>query len=199
MSWVQSAQGLRLDPIANGSPEALVVLLHDVGDSAATLTPIAARWATAVPTTAFIALEGIEQLDPPSCSLPRPTMYAREGVTGSTVLDRAPRHLVAQLEQQLRSVNRLVEPVSVPVEHAGELVGVGQRIGSVLKADSKVSAAYRYDEHQEVSIGHDEPTQPAAIEVAALGCTFQQRRVHEQLFVFVRLRRGGVFQSWPLM
>jgi len=102
MSWVQSAQGLRLDPIANGSPEALVVLLHDVGDSAATLTPIAARWATAVPTTAFIALEGIEQLDPPSCSLPRPTMYAREGVTGSTVLDRAPRHLVAQLEQQLR-------------------------------------------------------------------------------------------------
>jgi len=32
------------------------------------------------------------------------------------------------------------------VEHAGELVGVGQRIGSVLKADRKVSAADRYDE-----------------------------------------------------
>jgi len=102
MSWVQFAHGLELDPIATGLPEARVVLLHDVGDSAATLTPIAARWATAVPTTAFIALEGIEQLDPPSCSLSRPAMPDLKVDAGSTGLDRAARHLVPQLEHLLR-------------------------------------------------------------------------------------------------
>src|SRR5215471_12787746 len=90
----------------------------------------------------------------------------------------------------------LIREAPLLVEHAGELVDVGQRVGSALKADRKVSAADRYDELQEVSIGHGEPTQPAAIDVAALGCQFQQRRVHHQLFVFVRLRRGCVFQSW---
>jgi len=102
MSWVQFAHGLQLDPIATILPEALVVLLHDVGDSAATLTPVAARWARAVPTTAFIALEGIDQLDLPSCGLPRPTMPDREVAAESTALDRAARHLVPLLDQQLR-------------------------------------------------------------------------------------------------
>ena len=32
------------------------------------------------------------------------------------------------------------------VEHAGELVDVGKRIGPVLKADRKVSAVDRYDQ-----------------------------------------------------
>jgi pimeloyl-ACP methyl ester carboxylesterase len=96
MTWVQFSHGLRLDPIAKGSPEALVVLLHDVGDSAATLIPVAARWATSVPTTAFIALEGIEQPDP------RQTMPHLDVAAGSTALDRAARHLEPQLEQQLR-------------------------------------------------------------------------------------------------
>jgi pimeloyl-ACP methyl ester carboxylesterase len=102
MTWVQFSPGLRLDPVAKGSPEALVVLLHDVGDSAATLIPVAARWATTVPTTALIALEGIEQLDPPSCGLPRHTMPDLDVAAGSTGLARAARHLEAQLEQQLR-------------------------------------------------------------------------------------------------
>ena len=102
MSGVQFAPGLRLDPVAKGSPEALVALLHDVGESAAALTPFAARWATAVPTTAFIALDGIEQLDLPSRGLLGPTTPDHEVATGSTVLDRAARHLVPQLEQQLR-------------------------------------------------------------------------------------------------
>ena len=52
MTWMQFSHGLRLDPIAKGSPEALVVLLYELGASAATLPPIAARWATAVPTFA---------------------------------------------------------------------------------------------------------------------------------------------------
>jgi hypothetical protein len=58
MPWMQSSHGFRLDPIAKGSPEALVILLHEFGVSAA--MPVAARWAASVPTTAFIALEGIE-------------------------------------------------------------------------------------------------------------------------------------------
>jgi predicted esterase len=99
MTWMQFPHGLRLDPIAKESPEALVVVLHDVGDSAATLTPIAARWAATVPTTAFIALDGIERLDPSSGDLPRHTVASSD----PTVLDRAAGHLVPLLEQQLRA------------------------------------------------------------------------------------------------
>lgn len=99
MTWMPFPHGLRLDPIAKGSPEALVVLLHDVGESAATLTAVAARWATAVPTTAFTALDGIERLDPSSRGLPEHTSANPD----STVLDRATRHLVPLLEQQLRA------------------------------------------------------------------------------------------------
>jgi hypothetical protein len=91
MTWVQFGDGLRLDPVAKRSPEALVALLHDVGDFAATLTPVAARWAVAVPTTSFIALEGIEQR---AEAMP-------PGAAGSPDLDRAVRHLVPRLEQQL--------------------------------------------------------------------------------------------------
>ena len=99
MTWMQFPHGLRLDPIAKGSPEALVVLLHDVGGSAATLTPIAARWATTVPTTAFAALDGIERFDPSSADLPQHAIAGAD----PTVLDRAARHLVPLLEQQLRA------------------------------------------------------------------------------------------------
>lgn len=102
MTWVQFPHGFRLDPIAKGSPEALVVLLHNIGDFAAMLTPVAARWATTVPTTAFVALEGIEQFDPPSRGLPRHTMPDLDVAAGSTALDRAARHLKPRLEQQLR-------------------------------------------------------------------------------------------------
>jgi hypothetical protein len=62
MTWMRFSHGLRLDPVAKGSPEALVVLLPDLGAAAAML-PVAARWATTVPTTAFIALDGGEPLD----------------------------------------------------------------------------------------------------------------------------------------
>lgn len=103
MSWIQFSHGLRRDPIAKGSPEALVVLLHDVGDSAATLTPIAARWATAVPTTAFIVLDGIEQLDLPACGPPPHTILDLDAAAEPTELDRATQHLNPLLKHQLRS------------------------------------------------------------------------------------------------
>jgi predicted esterase len=110
MSWVRFAHGFRLDPIAKGSPEALVVLLHDAGAGAATFTPVADRWAAAVPTTAFIAFDGIDHRDPP------------DAADAPIVLDRASRHLEPLLEHALCSrrldASRLV---LVGFRHGGSL------------------------------------------------------------------------------
>ena len=46
-----------LEPLAKGPPEALVVLLLDLGSCRKILCPVAARWATAVPGAAFLALD----------------------------------------------------------------------------------------------------------------------------------------------
>jgi hypothetical protein len=92
MSWKQFSHGFRLDPIDKGPPEALVVLLHALGATAATLTSVSTHWAAAVPTTSFAALNGTEQLDPPSYSSLKPK-----------VLDSAARHLKPLVEQQLRT------------------------------------------------------------------------------------------------
>jgi predicted esterase len=103
MTWTQFSHGLRLDPIIKGSPEALVILLHDLGRSGATLTPVAARWATTVPTTAFIALDGTGQFDPPSSDLPSHRAPDLEAGVQPAVLDGAARQLRPLLECQLRS------------------------------------------------------------------------------------------------
>jgi hypothetical protein len=113
MTWTQLSHGLQLDPIAGGSPEALVVLLHDHGASPSVLTPVAARWATSVPTTAFIAFDGTQQLHP----------YPLEhDASAAALLDRATRLLAPLLEQQLRS--RRIE--------ADRLVLVGFGLGGTL-------------------------------------------------------------------
>jgi Phospholipase/Carboxylesterase len=91
MSWVQFPEGLRPDPAAKRSADALVVLLPDVGASAAALAPIAARWAPTVPTTAFTALEGLE-----------PSGDLRDTAIEQAALDRAARRLEPLLEEQLR-------------------------------------------------------------------------------------------------
>jgi predicted esterase len=100
MTWTQFSRGFRLDPIAKGSPEALVVLLHDLGAGAATLTLVAAPWAAAVPATAFVALDEPPQRDPAS-----PASAPRDVAAGAdaTALDRASRHLAPLLDHQLRS------------------------------------------------------------------------------------------------
>jgi predicted esterase len=107
MSWMSFGRRPRRDPIV---PEALVVLLHDLGASAATLTPIAARWSATVPTTAFIAIDGIEQLHVRACDLPLAAGASAE--SEPMLLDRAACNLEALLEHQLRSRrldgNRLV-------------------------------------------------------------------------------------------
>jgi predicted esterase len=102
MTRMQFSQGFHLDPIAKGSPQALVVMLHDRGASAAPLKLVATRWATSVPTTAFIALDGIEQLEPASCGHPEHAMLA--GDTEFTLIDRTTRNLEPVLERQLRSL-----------------------------------------------------------------------------------------------
>jgi predicted esterase len=98
MTWMPFSHGFRLDPVAEERPEALVVVLHDAENPAAKLTPIAARWAQTVPTTAFITLEGI---DPPSSGLPQHLLFDVDA--GTAALDRATRYLAPLLEQQLRS------------------------------------------------------------------------------------------------
>jgi pimeloyl-ACP methyl ester carboxylesterase len=121
MSWMSFPRRLGRDRIAKGAPEALVVLLHDLGASATTLTSIAARWSPTVPTTAFIALDGIEQLDVRSCDLPHAAPGANAGAEPA-LLDRAARNLEALLEHQLRS-RRL---------DGGQLVLVGFGCGGTL-------------------------------------------------------------------
>jgi predicted esterase len=103
MTWVQVSHGFRLNPPAVRSPEALVVLLSGFGAFAATLTPVASRWATTVPTTAFVALDGIEQFDQPSRRLPSHTMLDLDDSAEPTMLDRPTRHLESLIERQLRS------------------------------------------------------------------------------------------------
>jgi pimeloyl-ACP methyl ester carboxylesterase len=102
MSWMSFTRRLGRDRIAGRSPEALVVLLHDRGTSAVRLTSVAARWSTTVPTTGFIALDGIEQLEIRCCDLPHAAPGANAG-TEPTLLDRAAHNLGALLEHQLRS------------------------------------------------------------------------------------------------
>jgi dienelactone hydrolase len=102
MSWMSFSRRLGRDRTAKAAPEALVVVLQDLGASAATLTSIAARWSATVPTTAFIALDGIEQLDVGSCDPPHAAPSANADA-GPTLLDRAAYNLEALLEHQLRS------------------------------------------------------------------------------------------------
>jgi hypothetical protein len=80
MGWVPFSHGFRLDPVGNGPPETLVVVLPDFATPAGTLNAVAEGWAMAVPTTAFIVLSAGEQRDP-----------------------HAPRPLGPLLEQQLRA------------------------------------------------------------------------------------------------
>jgi predicted esterase len=102
MSWIRFSDGFRLNPIAGGSPEALVVILHDLGASAPVLTSIVARWAAAVPTTSFILLDGIEQLGLLSRGL-APHMNLHFDGAEPTRLDRAALRLESLFDEQLCS------------------------------------------------------------------------------------------------
>jgi predicted esterase len=100
MTWMRFSHGFRLDPLAEGPAEAVVVVPHVA--SVAVLIPVANRWAMAVPTTAFIALDGMEQLGPSSGCVPSQTPCDPDANVETNVLDRAARHLEQILEHQLR-------------------------------------------------------------------------------------------------
>jgi predicted esterase len=103
MTSILFSRGLQLDPIAKRPPEALVILLPDLGPRAATLTPVAVRWASTVTTTRFIVLDGPEQFhSPPSC-LPWHRALDLDSAVEPAALDRAAGQLKPQIEAQLRS------------------------------------------------------------------------------------------------
>jgi phospholipase/carboxylesterase len=106
MSWTPFSHGLRLEPILKGSPAALVVLLSDLDASAASLAPIAARWAMSVPTTTFLALEAIEPFEFPRDGLapPAPELDRAMELEDPAMLERAAGRLARLLERQLRGV-----------------------------------------------------------------------------------------------
>jgi len=116
MGWIRFSHGHRLDPIAGGSPETIVVMVHDLGQSTETLLAVAERWAASVPTTSFFLFDSIEQIDPPSCGDRWRAMLDLETGAEPLVVDRVVRHL---------------EPLLAPLD-ANRLVLVGFRHGATV-------------------------------------------------------------------
>jgi predicted esterase len=108
MHGTQFTEGFQLNPIAKGSPKALVLLLQDFGTSqdpatsVETLTAVAARWAVSVPAAAFIALGAIERAQQTS-DVVRSTIVEPGSSTEPEWLDRAARSLAPLVAQELRA------------------------------------------------------------------------------------------------
>jgi predicted esterase len=116
MGWIRFSRGHRLEPTGGEPAETIVALLHDLGQPTEVVLSVAARWAAAVPTTAFVAFDGIEQLDPPPCGGQWRTMLDLEAGAEPLVLDRVVRHL---------------EPLLAPLD-ASRLVLVGFHHGGTV-------------------------------------------------------------------
>jgi predicted esterase len=96
------SQEFRLNPVAKGSPKALVVLLRDPGTWIEAVAAVAARWAASVPAAAFVALDGIRQIEPTS-EVVRSTIADPRNGAKPDWLDRAGRSLVPLVAQELRA------------------------------------------------------------------------------------------------
>jgi predicted esterase len=96
------SQGFRLNPVAKGSPKALVVLLRDPGTSIEAVAAVAARGAASVPAAAFVALDGIRQIEPSSDAVRNTSVDPRNHAAPDS-LDRAGRSLVPLVAQELRA------------------------------------------------------------------------------------------------
>jgi predicted esterase len=94
--------GFRLNPVAKGSPKALVLLLRDAGTAIETVASVAARWAASVPAAAFVAFESIRQIEPPS-EVVRSTIADPRNGADPNWLDRGGRSLVPLVAQELRA------------------------------------------------------------------------------------------------
>ncbi len=69
--------GFRMNPIAKGSPDGLAVLPDDLGATAEGLIAVAACWRSSTPNAAFVGVDGIEQLEPPSYASTEPAHQNR--------------------------------------------------------------------------------------------------------------------------
>jgi hypothetical protein len=96
------SQGFRLNPIAKGSPRALVVLLRHPGTSIETVAAVAARWAASVPAAAFVALGGIWRNEPTPDAV-RNTVAEPRNSAEPDWLDHAARNLAPLVAQELRA------------------------------------------------------------------------------------------------
>ena len=98
MASMQDSPEIVLDPVAQGAPEVLAILLHDKCLSAETARAVAVRWAKAVPTTAFLIVES-------PATVP-------DGADDAAALDRVARLLLPVIGRHLRAfrlgLNRLV-------------------------------------------------------------------------------------------
>jgi predicted esterase len=102
MPGAQFSQGFRLNPVAKGSPKALVVLLRDSGTSIETVASVAARWALSVPAAAFIGFDDIERADQASDAV-RQTIVDPGSGAEPELLDGAARSLAPLVTQELRA------------------------------------------------------------------------------------------------
>jgi len=102
MPGAQFSQGFRLNPVAKGSPKALVALLRHPGTSIETVASVAARWALSVPAAAFIGFEDIERADQASDAV-RQTIVDPGSGAEPELLDGAARSLAPLVTQELRA------------------------------------------------------------------------------------------------
>src|ERR1700693_3343771 len=103
MRWTRFERGSRLDPVVGDRPEAIVVLLHDRELSNSAVLSIAERWSAAAPSTAFVAFDSIEQLDPKSSVARSNSGLACNPGAETLALDRIARQLLPLVAQQRRS------------------------------------------------------------------------------------------------
>jgi predicted esterase len=102
MPGAQFSRGFRLNPVAKGSPKALVAVLWDPGTSIETVAAVAARWAVSVPTAAFVALDGIRQIEPTSDVVRNAVADPGRGAEPE-LLERAARSIAPLVAQELRA------------------------------------------------------------------------------------------------
>jgi predicted esterase len=103
MEWTAFSGGHRLGPLAGDLPDAVVVLLHDLGEPTETLLSVAASWAETAPTTAFVAFDSLEQRHPPPAGGQWPTMLDVDADAEPGALNRIARHLTQMIAEQQRA------------------------------------------------------------------------------------------------
>ena|SRR6266567_2781162 len=77
MTRKQFSLGFRVNPITKGPPVGLPVLPHNLGATAERLIAVAACRRSSTPNAAFVGVDGIAQLEPPSYASTAPVHQNR--------------------------------------------------------------------------------------------------------------------------